>query len=473
MAEVKVKITAQNETKTGFQAVLSDAQKTASQVQQTFARAADPGIRAFKPRELSSGPIKVDIGDYGLDPLRDMVSELRKVRQGSQEAFDPAPVEQFNGGIAGVIGRFALLIAGAGTIGKVIASAFDRASEAIREAIGIQEQFNKALRDAGQATTVGGAIAEFRQLNGLAEQTGKTLEQSFGRNFGEALANAFSGRPQQLLGRVGSLLSGNAPIRNIQESEAQQRAISLSSLDASLETQINNLRDIAETGGDKEAAEVLRIQQERKNQLQILINTLKAANVSDADIQARVAKVNEAIVLEDQNTSNQKRLEAEREITKERDKQAAASAREAEQAAKRLAAEQERTAKARRTIDQDIALVEAKLRGDKGAEEDILQQRDIGRAMESGATFEQAANLAATNALQRQVDAALAAQGEGRVVGSFGASSLQRIGFASNEFFDTRRREDPSKETKRAADAAKQIYELLKKGEPLVLPASS
>ena len=93
--------------------------------------------------------------------------------------------------------------------------------------------------------------------------------------------------------------------------------------------------------------------------------------------------------------------------------------------------------------------------------------------MESGATFEQAANLAATNALQRQMEAASAAEGQGRMVGSFGASSLQRIGFASNEFFDTRRKEDPAKETKRAADVAKQILDILKKGEPLVLPASS
>jgi hypothetical protein len=79
-------------------------------------------------------------------------------------------------------------------------------------------------------------------------------------------------------------------------------------------------------------------------------------------------------------------------------------------------------------------------------------------------------------ALQQREEALRIAQQQAQqsaVTGSFGASQLQRIGFASNEFFDTRRREDPSKETKRAADAAKQIYELLKKGEPLVLPASN
>jgi hypothetical protein len=58
--------------------------------------------------------------------------------------------------------------------------------------------------------------------------------------------------------------------------------------------------------------------------------------------------------------------------------------------------------------------------------------------------------------------------------GSSGASALQRVGLATNEFFDTRRPKDPAAETKRAADLAKQILEVLKKGEPLVLnPTSS
>ena len=57
--------------------------------------------------------------------------------------------------------------------------------------------------------------------------------------------------------------------------------------------------------------------------------------------------------------------------------------------------------------------------------------------------------------------------------GSSGASSLQRIGFASREFFDTKSgKKDPAEETKRAADLVKEILAIIKKGEPLVLPAS-
>jgi type II secretory pathway pseudopilin PulG len=58
--------------------------------------------------------------------------------------------------------------------------------------------------------------------------------------------------------------------------------------------------------------------------------------------------------------------------------------------------------------------------------------------------------------------------------GSSGASAFQRVGLATNEFFDTRKPKDPAADTKRAADFAKQILDVLKKGEPLVLnPTSS
>jgi hypothetical protein len=81
-----------------------------------------------------------------------------------------------------------------------------------------------------------------------------------------------------------------------------------------------------------------------------------------------------------------------------------------------------------------------------------------------------AANFAAQ---QREEALRIAQEQSGQMTGSFGASALQRIGFASNEFFDTRRKEDPTKETKRVADAAKEILNILKKGEPLVLPSSN
>jgi hypothetical protein len=124
--------------------------------------------------------------------------------------------------------------------------------------------------------------------------------------------------------------------------------------------------------------------------------------------------------------------------------------------------ELERAAEQKKRFDQDIALAEAKLRGDKGAEEDILQQRDIDQAIEGGATFEQAANIAALNSMQRN----LAKTGN---QGTIQASSLQRIGFASNEFFDSRRKEDPVKSTARIAEDVRKVVDIMRDRKLLIM----
>lgn len=85
---------------------------------------------------------------------------------------------------------------------------------------------------------------------------------------------------------------------------------------------------------------------------------------------------------------------------------------------------------------------------------------------------------AANFALQQREEALRNAQQQAQqngMTGEFGASSLQRIGFASNEFFDTRRGatpEDIAKEVKRNAGFTKELVDILKKGEPLILSAS-
>jgi len=471
MAEVKVKITAANQTQTGFQSVLADAQKTAAQVQQTFTRASEgPRMpKTFTPDPSKVGPI--NLGESGLEPLRELQRQLRQAREASQQAFDPTPTEQYSEGIGGVLGRFALMIGAAATVGKIVAAAFDQLSEAVRSAIGVQEQFNRTLEQAGQATNLDGAISAFGQLQASAEQTGKIVQETFGRNIGESIANLFSGRPGQVMARAADLLTGGAVRGELTAQEEQQRRIARDTTRGNLARLSLEAEERTATGGDPRALQKLEREQQKRRELESF-----RASIQNETPQVRSeleSLFREAQAEEDKAAAARERFQTEQDVTKEKEKQAAASAREAEQAAKRIAAEQERTAKARRSIDQDIALAEAKLRGDKQAEEDILQARDVERVLAADGTTEQAANLAATNALQRQVDAALAAQGQGRATGALEASGLQRIGFASNEFFDTRRTEDPSKETKRAADAAKQILELLKQGEPLVLPASS
>jgi hypothetical protein len=68
---------------------------------------------------------------------------------------------------------------------------------------------------------------------------------------------------------------------------------------------------------------------------------------------------------------------------------------------------------------------------------------------------------------------AMASVASGGMTGSFGASQLQRIGFASNEFFDTRRKEDPSKLMQQMVSEQKKTNKYLGDADGLYLQSSS
>ena len=71
MAEVKVKITAQNEVQTGLQASLAEVRQFAGQAQKEMQQAMQ--MPARQPAQERVAPtFKIDIGDYGLEPLRQM-----------------------------------------------------------------------------------------------------------------------------------------------------------------------------------------------------------------------------------------------------------------------------------------------------------------------------------------------------------------------------------------------------------------
>jgi hypothetical protein len=496
MAEVKVKITAQNEVQTGLQASLAEVRQFAGQAQKEMQS-------AFEPRRIQAervaptfGPI--DIGDYGMEPLRQMQEELKKLRQGSQEAFDPAPPQGFGSGVAGVVGRFAVLIGVAATVGKVVASAFDAASAGVKQAIGIQEQFNSALQDAGRATSLSGAISEFKQLNGLAQQTGKTLEDTFGKNFLSSLATVFT-NPKQLLSRLGDAATGGAASRTIQANQEQQRRIALQTLDASFESQISDATDIAGAGGNQEQIDALQLQQQRRNELQDLQNSLRGAGASEEQISARVGKFNELALLQDQIRANEERLETEKEITREKERQQKlesgtregnvigkqlgpgsfegleelerereSARRDADQKAKEADRTQKEADRKKQRADEfnlNTRLLEARAAGDKAAEESILQRQDVAQGLETTGSFEDAANFAAAAAALRDQ------QGQAGG-GFFGASALQRVGGASTEFFRTGP-DQKDEAQKRGNEFLKQILEEIRNGEPLVLGGSN
>jgi hypothetical protein len=384
------------------------------------------------------------------------------------------------------------LIGVAATVGKIVSSAFNAASAGVKEAIGIQEQFNSALQDAGRATSLSGAISEFKQLNGLAQQTGKTLEDTFGKDFLSSLASVFT-NPKQLLARLGDAATGGSASRTIQANQEQQRRIALETLDASFEGQISDATDIAGAGGNQEQIDALQLQQQRRNELQDLQNSLRGAGATEKQISARVAKFNELALLQDQIRANEDRLETEKEITREKERQQKLESgtregnvigkqlgpgsfegieelnREREAAQKeadRATAEADRKRQRASEFKQSTALLEARAIGDRAAEESILQEQDVAKGLEATDSFEDAARFAAAAAALRQQQA----QGAGGQTGSFGASSLQRIGGASEEFF--RVRPDQQREQRRTNELLKQINEAIRSGDPLVLKGS-
>lgn len=524
MAEVKVKITAQNQTQTGFQSVLADAQKTATQVQQTFARAtsqARPAQNIFTPDPSKVGPI--DIGDYGLGPLRELQEQLRQARESAQQAFDPAPAEEFGGGIARSAGRMALLAAGAAVVGKAIASAFDQLSTAVKSAIGIQEQFNQTLSQAGRSTSLAGAISEFTQLSNAAKQTGKVIAETFGKNIGEAIANALQGRPGQLMARLADLTTGGAVRDELEAGQEQQRRIARENTMANMARLDLEAFELTGAGGDP--AEVARIkrEQEKRREIEDLRAGLQGSD--PAFIEQQVRELQGIQALQDQISAeartfaaneqaskteaqtaqigmtpeerlaqeklNQNRLEGEivgaargaassAEITArvaELNAEIAKSKQTQAQLEKQIADAAERNAKAQASA-QRSALASAQSQAMANRQAAMTPEERLDAEMQGLADLQgfvgpeveaqKQAAIGRIMALQQQ----MFADEQGQMfAGDFGASSLQRVGGASTEFFRVRG-DDPKELQRRANQFLKDILRALEKGEPLVLGSS-
>ena len=454
MAEVKVKITAQNQTQTGFQAVLADAQKTATQVQQTFEQSAS--IRTFRPKELSSGqPIKIDIGDYGLEPLRELQNQLRQARENARQAFDSQAPNNFSDGIGGVISRFAILIGIAATVGKVISSAFDRLSESVKSATATQEQFNQSLEGAANATTLEGAISGFRQLNSLADQTNKNLKETIGGGIGEALGNFFSGRPGQLFARIADAFTLGSVSGGIQDQEARQRSIARESLVASLSQQRLNAEELASAGADPAAVERIQREQQRREERQKLVELLKGE--SSELLKSAQIEQEAKFAAEDRAVAIKEAAEAERQTTREKEKQAALES-----------GTRRGNVTGRQLGPGSFEGIAEFRRAQEAAARALGPEFGPGTAEAAAGGFRvDAANFA----LQQREEALRIAQQQAQATafnGDFGASALQRIGGASTEFFRVRG-DDPKELQRRGNEFLRRILQALEKGEPLVL----
>jgi hypothetical protein len=491
MAEVKVKITAQSEVQTGLQTSLAQVKQFAGEAQRTMQQAFEPRILPNPTRDAPNiGPI--DISDYGLGPLRELQEQLRQAREGAQSAFDPAPVERFGGGVAGVVGRFAILIGVAATVGKVIASAFDQLSSAVASATEVQKQFADSLEAAGSASTLGEAISEFKQLQNLADQTGKIIDQTIGKGVGEALVNAVSGRPMQLLGRIGDAYTGGTVTSTLEENEQEQRNQARRAFLASLQQQRIDAEALAAAGGDPSALESAKRSQELRDRRKDFEISLEGSGLTDQQSKQAREDLEATIAAEEAALAADRRLESEKEITREKERQQKLDSgtregnvigkqlgpgsfegleeleREREAARKEAdRATEEANRKRQRAFEfnQNTALLAARASKDKEAEESILESQDFAKGLQATDSFEDAANFAATAAALREQQGRRA----GGQTGSFGASSLQRIGFASNEFFDTRSKDDTAVQIKNVGTVVKEIGQMLKQDKVLLM----
>ena len=464
MAEVKVKITAQNEVRTGLQQALQETQKFGQQAKQAVSQGMT--ITPFKD-------------DDGLGPLRDIQRQARELRELARSPIEAAAVQSAGGDLAQTSTRGASALRGlaadlatAGSAGEVFEAVVRRVSNAFGGLIAASAGF-----------AVGTLIR--RTLEDAAAGVESLIDRSQGlQNSFSALSSATTTFEQ-----LSSAISGAAAeINGLEEANRQlQSGFGFQIADYLSTFDLSTITDEATRSGvaNSRAALANAIQAATLRELELA----KARTQEERDLIVLQAQREQSLVkarqispqaeqrliglfsAQDQNMASLERLKAEQAISKEKEKQVAAAEREAKQEAKRLADEQQRS-KRRRDFDQQIAFSSAKLRGDKAAQEDILQQQDVDRVLEGDGTTEQAAMIAASNFLQRQVDAVLASQNVG-LSGSSGASALQRIGFASGEFFDARSKKDPAEATERAVGVAREILNLLKKGEPLVLPASS
>lgn len=519
MAEVKVKITASNEVQTGLQASLTQVRQFAGEAQKTMAD-------AFQPRNTPAERVAptfapIDIGDYGMEPLKKLQEEARKLRESARAGFDDGPPEQFGKSVGGVARKFALLMGGAIAVGKLLASPFEKLTEIVKTAIGIQEKFNNALSQAGQATSFEGAISAFKQLDALADQTGKTLGESMGKNLGEAIANTLAGRPGQLLARIGDALTGGAVSGDIQAQEDQQRRIAADTLRGNTALNATQAEEIIGAGGNPE--EIARVQRQQEKQRQLMALRATFAGTEGGEFRSGAQEAEKALkeqqALEDQIDVQKRLFEAKQKAKAETDKTrqlgmsteekladekvtqeklageaVGASSRassfaeiearvleinaQIEQSKQRqigleesLKKEAERKAEAEKRaadraadFNQGTELMAARLSGDKAAEEAILRAQDLEKGQEATGNFEDAARFAATAAALRD-------QQNQNTADAFGASSLQRVGGASTEFFRTGPR-DPIEQQKKTNTLLAEIVKEFKDKETLVLKNS-
>jgi hypothetical protein len=413
MAEVSVRVTAKNEVRTGLSAALNDVKKFSTDASR------------------SSGGGVAPSGDKLRSSLKGLGGDLAAATTPA-EAFQAVATR-----VAGAFGKVTSVIAGF-AIGKIISGQFEKVSEGVSQSTESLKRFSSSFAEAASATTIDGAVAGFKSLNGEAERTAEILS-GLKNDLGASVANAL------LLGQ---------PFKEMAAAADSMRSGAASALRRSLALQAKQSEDLIGVAGDPEATKALMKQQDRERQLAAADARIAGAQNPELRFQLQNAKSYLEEIFRNQDLAAQganPNQNGSAGFTK-------AEKDAADLATKRAQAEAQRA--------RDEAVGGGKMYG-PGTDE-----------ASGGGWRVEAAKFAAEQAAEAEKarvarEAAITAGVESEAgklafAGSSGASSLQRIGGASSEFYRT----GPSKmeeDMKLVSSNVKIMADILKKAGPLVL----
>ena len=509
MSEVRVKVVAENQTKTGFQSALNDAKAFGREA----TKAATPG------------------GAGGGEGVRRALKGL-----GTDLAAASTPAEAFQAvatRVASAFGKVTSVIGGF-AIGQIVAGQFNKLSEGVANSTKNLQEFNSNYAAVANAKTMDAAISGFDKLQQSVKASRASLS-ALKSDFGAVIANALTGGAafsemgaaiKSMGNAAASALAGSSALQ-LKLAEERQAAMGLGgkkALDRSVITQAREQEQaalqerlkstdlqfgyqrlliqnaMADNRSRYVAEDVLEVQGLAQTAAQAA-SSLQDANLTPSELlrkrqeqiaglEAKQKPLSGTGLLAGvggQFTADYKKyLELETQILNLRKESlkieeaiAAAKTKAADDDRKAAEAEQEKEKAAKTKAEEKISTTLRSAQEQAAANEKAVRtpQEQMDFEMQGLADLEGFSGPGVELEKQQAISRIMALQGqmgkEGALTGTSGASGLQRIGFASNESFDARRREDPNKETKEAARAAKAILEIMKKGGPINLPATS
>lgn len=479
MAEVKVRITAQNETQTGFQQMLNDAKKVGVEARKAIAAP----MMAAAPSASSSGAVMAQSAKQGTPPeLQDLLNQLRAARELARQPID-VPIDAQNAattskglsqtirGLAGdlvnatsagdvfqaVVSRLTTamggLIAGAAgfAIGKIIAGQIDQAATSMEglnlAAANLNESLNSLNAPNRSFENLGASVQAVSANIKALQAANDDLQGSFRNKVLDTAfkaAGAAANTPLLNVGPLGGIGAGlnalglGGGFLDGMNAEAESAtAAARAGVGLAVKQDYKDLVELSRAQNDEER-EGIKLRQQRQQ--------LESQITSAGGTQKDIAELRKLFALQDQ--------EAAKEKTRKQD-------------------EKSGTRKGNVIGEQ---LGPGNFKGiEQAKREREAAARNLGPEFAPGTADAAAGGFRVDSAMFQQQQAeeaarAIMANQQNAFQGSSGASAFQRIGFATNEFFDTRQKKsDPGEETKKAAKLVSDILQILKKGEPLVL----